>query len=381
MRLDGENIYVKFAEECDAEAILKLEVSNRDFFQAFTGLRDESFYTYNEQVKRIKKAETLRKEDQDYFFVICLKESGEIIGEVHLFEVVRGNIQGCWIGYFLDKEQNGKGYMSEAVKLVVDYAFQQLKFHRIEAGVMPHNIGSIKVLLKAGFYKEGLAKKNVKINGRWEDHQTLAIINPEDEENEVHHKDEFTIEVNAPDSLNYLIFMQNVMLNAIRDNDKPVFPYVDSSKWGLLEEQEFYHKCKEIWEVVVKNIASNRRYDYDNVIMREKDLFKRLFQQNEEGDFGFQESVNMFNTWWDGFQGKIAIQSVVTDEWIEKIYEELAQSVCGERRLYIDVVYDRLSICGESKESWYAVLPIEDVYIKRKEQILSSLLACCDVTP
>ncbi|CAM4272471.1 GNAT family N-acetyltransferase [Bacillus manliponensis] len=183
MKLDGENIYVKFAEECEAEAMLKLEVDNRDFFQAFTGLRDESFYTYDGQVKRIKKAAELRKEDQDYFFVICSRESGEVIGEVHLFDVIRGNIQSCWIGYFLDKEQNGKGYMSEAVKLVVDYAFSQLKFHRIEAGVMPHNIGSIKVLLKAGFHKEGLAKKNVKINGRWEDHQTLAIINPEDEEN------------------------------------------------------------------------------------------------------------------------------------------------------------------------------------------------------
>ncbi|MGF9821438.1 GNAT family protein [Brevibacillus agri] len=48
---------------------------------------------------------------------------------------------------------------------------------------MPHNLGSIKVLLKSGFHKEGIARKNVKINGRWEDHQTLAIVReePEDE--------------------------------------------------------------------------------------------------------------------------------------------------------------------------------------------------------
>jgi RimJ/RimL family protein N-acetyltransferase len=41
--------------------------------------------------------------------------------------------------------------MSEAVRLVVDYGFQELKLHRIEAGVMPHNIGSIRVLEKVGF--------------------------------------------------------------------------------------------------------------------------------------------------------------------------------------------------------------------------------------
>jgi ribosomal-protein-alanine N-acetyltransferase len=43
---------------------------------------------------------------------------------------------------------------------------------------MPHNIGSIRVLEKAGFEKEGISKSNVKINGKWEDHQVLAIINP-----------------------------------------------------------------------------------------------------------------------------------------------------------------------------------------------------------
>lgn len=182
MKLNGKNIYVKCVEECDAGELLKLEVKNKNFFQSFTGLRKDSFYTYEGQVERIKKAEVLRKEDQDYFFVICLKDSGKVIGVIHLFEVMRGNLQSCWIGYFLDKEQNGKGYMSEAVQLVVNYAFQQLKIHRIEAGVMPHNIGSIKVLLKSGFHKEGLAKKNVKINGRWEDHQTLAIVNEEEDE-------------------------------------------------------------------------------------------------------------------------------------------------------------------------------------------------------
>lgn len=179
MKLNGKDIYVKLVEESDVDSLLALEVKNKDFFQLFTGLREESFYTYQEQVNRIKNAIKLREEDKGYLFLIYLKKSGAVIGEVNLFEAVRGNLQSCWIGYFLDKDQNGKGYMTEAVKLVVTYALQELDFHRIEAGVMPHNIGSIKVLLKAGFHKEGIAKKNVKINGRWEDHQTLAIINEE----------------------------------------------------------------------------------------------------------------------------------------------------------------------------------------------------------
>lgn len=179
MQRNGESIYVRLVQESDAQSLLALELRNRDFFQNFTGTREEAFYTLEGQIDRIKSAMALKEEDRGYAFVIAKKGQDEIIGEVILSEVVRVNLQSCWIGYFLDKEHNGKGYMTEAVKLVVDYAFDTLGLHRLEAGVMPHNIGSIKVLLKAGFHKEGIAKKNVKINGRWEDHQTLAIVKEE----------------------------------------------------------------------------------------------------------------------------------------------------------------------------------------------------------
>lgn len=179
MQLEGKNVYVKFVEETDVDSLLRLELKNKDFFQPFTGLRDELFYTYQGQLNRMREASLANIEDTGYFFLICLKETREVIGKLILSEVARGNYQSCWIGYFLDREYNGKGYMTEAVKLVVNYAFQELKLHRIEAGVMPHNTGSMKVLLKAGFHKEGIARKNVKINGSWEDHQILAIVNDE----------------------------------------------------------------------------------------------------------------------------------------------------------------------------------------------------------
>ena len=101
-----------------------------------------------------------------------------LIGTIGLYQVIRGPRQSALLGYSLDQEHNGKGYMTQAANLVVNYAFDILKLHRIEAGVMPHNIGSIRVLEKAGFHKEGVARKSVEINGRWEDHQMLAILNP-----------------------------------------------------------------------------------------------------------------------------------------------------------------------------------------------------------
>lgn len=171
-------IKVRLIKEQDAADLLSLELRNKEFFQLYTGERDEHFYTLDGQRERIDRAIASAAEDTGYYYVILL--DGDIIGIIMLSEVVRYNLQSSWIGYFLDKEQNGKGYMTEAVRQVVGFAFDELNFHRLEAGVMPHNIGSIKVLLKAGFHKEGIAKQNVKINGKWQDHQTLAIINPRD---------------------------------------------------------------------------------------------------------------------------------------------------------------------------------------------------------
>jgi ribosomal-protein-alanine N-acetyltransferase len=182
MKLKGNKIFVKILESSDAEALLRLELRNRDFFQTYTPLRDDDFYTLEGQLDRIRKYSEMKNLDQLYAFGIYLMETGELIGKITLSEVVRGHLQSCWIGYYLDKDHNGKGYMTEAVRLVVSYAFNELKLHRIEAGVMPHNIGSIRVLEKAGFHKEGIAKKNVKINGKWEDHLVLAIVNEEGSE-------------------------------------------------------------------------------------------------------------------------------------------------------------------------------------------------------
>lgn len=180
MKLSGKHIFLKFLKKTDAEPLARLHQKNRDFFQTYVPLRPDQFYTVEGQLDLILKNEDRRRNDLYYSFGIYLNDSEELIGNVMLSEVLRGSLQGCFIGYYLDQDHNGKGYTTEAVRLCVDYAFEELKLHRIEAGVMPRNAGSIRVLEKAGFHKEGIAKKNVKINGKWEDHQMLAIINEND---------------------------------------------------------------------------------------------------------------------------------------------------------------------------------------------------------
>lgn len=180
MKLVGDKIFIRFLEEVDAEAMCDLYIQNKDFFQKYSPTRHDDFYTYEWQCESIKNSTRQRENDERYLFGVFLRDTETLIGNVTLSEVLRGPLQSCFIGYSLDQRHNGKGYMAEAVRLALDFAYNHLLLHRIEAGAMPHNLASIRVLEKAGFQKEGIARKNVKINGVWEDHQVLAIVSDRD---------------------------------------------------------------------------------------------------------------------------------------------------------------------------------------------------------
>ena len=70
-----------------------------------------------------------------------------------------------------------KGYATQAVAAVVRYAFETLRLHRIEANIMPRNKASRRVAEKCGFREEGASPRYLKINGVWEDHIHMALLN------------------------------------------------------------------------------------------------------------------------------------------------------------------------------------------------------------
>ena len=176
MRLTGGNIYIRFWEDADAESLLDLHLRNNEFFQKHSPIFDDDFYTLDFQRKYISNSEQKREKGEEYSFGIYLKDNGKLVGSISLFHIFRTSLQRCLIGYSLDNQYNGKGFTTEAVSLAVEFAFKKLKLHRVEAGVMLNNIGSMRVLEKAGFQREGIEQKGVKINGQWEDHQIFAII-------------------------------------------------------------------------------------------------------------------------------------------------------------------------------------------------------------
>ena len=66
-----------------------------------------------------------------------------------------------------------QGYMTAAMQLALQFSFEQLKLHRVEAACMQHNLASIKLLQKTGFQQESLARQYLRINNQWQDHRLL----------------------------------------------------------------------------------------------------------------------------------------------------------------------------------------------------------------
>ena len=114
--------------------------------------------------------------DSNESFLICLIEDDAIVGQINLSQIFRKAFQNAYLGYQLFNGFTGKGYMTEAVELVLKFAFEKLKLHRIEANVQPSNKTSIAVLERNGFTREGFSKRYLKINRKWRDHERWAII-------------------------------------------------------------------------------------------------------------------------------------------------------------------------------------------------------------
>ncbi|MFM9082800.1 MAG: GNAT family N-acetyltransferase [Actinomycetota bacterium] len=100
---------------------------------------------------------------------------GAFAGEINLNNVIRGAMQCATIGYWIDRARAGNAYMSEAVVVLAEFAFEELNLHRLEVCIIPRNANSRRVMEKLQIREEGLAKRFLEITGAWEDHVRYGL--------------------------------------------------------------------------------------------------------------------------------------------------------------------------------------------------------------
>ncbi len=101
-----------------------------------------------------------------------------IVGTCTLF-AINGPQGRAEIGYALDSEYWGRGYMNEALTALVDFAFGQLAMRRLEADVDPRNAASIRAVERLGFRREGLLRERWKVDGELQDSVVLGLLSRE----------------------------------------------------------------------------------------------------------------------------------------------------------------------------------------------------------
>lgn len=162
-----------------ASLVAEYFLRNRSFLRATEPERDEEFFTKSCQrgflqadVQRFTNGTAVK-------FWLSYSGESRIIGMITLSTIVMGAFLSCFVGYRLDKDEINKGLMTEALMKAVDIAFRDIGLHRLEANIMPRNRASLRVAEKAGFINEGISRKYLQINGVWEDHVHMVLLNEE----------------------------------------------------------------------------------------------------------------------------------------------------------------------------------------------------------
>lgn len=104
--------------------------------------------------------------------------AGEMVGQINLGGITFGALRGAHIGYWIDQEKSNRGITTEAVVTLTEYAFTDLRLHRVEISLRPENAASKRVAEKSGYTYEGVRARYLHIDGQWRDHVVFIRENP-----------------------------------------------------------------------------------------------------------------------------------------------------------------------------------------------------------
>jgi ribosomal-protein-alanine N-acetyltransferase len=175
--LMGRRVTLRAPRPGDYTAWRALRRESRDFLRPFEPRWTEADLSQRVYAERLRRGREEARAGTDYAFFIFLRAEGaeQLVGGLTLSNVRRRAAQYVTLGYWMGRPFAGRGLMTEAVGMVIPFAFETLGLHRIHAAFLPANVASRRVLEKNGFREEGYAENYLQIDGKWCDHVLVAL--------------------------------------------------------------------------------------------------------------------------------------------------------------------------------------------------------------
>lgn len=176
IRIETERMTLRPPMHGDFRTWTALRVESRDFLTPWEPTWAPDHLTRKAFTNRVYWAQRSIANGTAMPLFMFRRTDDTLLGAITLDHIKRGPAQSGITGYWIGQAHARQGYMREAIQAVVHHAFTVLDLSRIEAGCLPENAASRRLLEKCGYKYEGVAQSYLQINGRWRNHVLYANL-------------------------------------------------------------------------------------------------------------------------------------------------------------------------------------------------------------
>ncbi|MDG1118312.1 MAG: GNAT family protein [Flavimaricola sp.] len=176
VRLETERMVLRPPEHGDYRSWSSLRDASRDFLTPWEPTWAPDHLSRKSFTNRVYWAQRSISNGTAVPLFLIRRSDSALLGAITLDHIRRGPAQAGTTGYWIGQPYARHGYMREAITALVHYAFTTLEISRIEAGCLPENVPSRRLLEQCGYKYEGVAQSYLQINGRWRNHVLYANL-------------------------------------------------------------------------------------------------------------------------------------------------------------------------------------------------------------
>lgn len=176
VQLATERLTLRSPQHADYNAWSNLRRESREFLSPWEPVWAPDHLTRKAFTNRVYWAQRSIANTTAVPLFLIRQADDALLGAITLDNIRRGPSQAGTTGYWIGAAFARQGYMREAIAAMVHYAFTTLDLSRIEAGCLPENTPSRRLLENCGYKYEGVAQSYLQIGGRWRNHVLYANL-------------------------------------------------------------------------------------------------------------------------------------------------------------------------------------------------------------